>query len=537
MDTHKKITKSVSIISLATMTSRVLGYIRDGLFAGLFGAGFISDAFLVAYRIPNLLRDLLAEGALSSAFIPIFTEQLTNEGKDSAWRLVNLLFNLMLIALSAIVVIGIIFSPAIVRALQWTLAGDAFDLTVRLTRTVFPFIAFMALAALMMGILNSHHDFTVSAFAPAALNVVMIVTGVFICPLFGNRPEDQVAGWALGALAGGFVQFAVQVPAVVKKGWAYKPILDLKDRVVRKVLALMTPAVFAQSVSQINIVVVNTIMAGMLGKAAITYLYYGNRLMQLPLGVFGVAIATATLPVISRNIAKGEMGEAVRNYSFAMRLAFFIAIPATVGMVVLSAPINSLLFQWGRFAAADASATAMTAILFSLGLFAFSGVKITVPVFYALGDAKTPVKIGMCTVAANIILGLILMQKISYYGIALSSSIAAALNFSLLVWFLRKRLGKIDGRAIFDSFLRITASALFMAAACWLIYRFAHAHAASVQPAKLGQVIEVAAGILGGIAAFLAASWVMKVKELKLLLQMASGRTPDSAEAEAWKDQ
>lgn len=521
------------------MTSRVLGYIRDGLFAGLFGAGVISDAFLVAYRIPNLLRDLLAEGALSSAFIPVFTEKLTNDGKESAWRLANLLFNLMLIVLSLIVIIGIIFSPQIVHLLQWNLSGDAFDLTVRLTRTVFPFIAFMAFAALLMGILNSHHDFTVSAFAPALLNVVMIITGIFICPLFGDRPEQQIVGWAIGALVGGLAQFLIQVPAVLKKGFIYKPILDLTDRGVKKIVKLMTPAVFAQSVTQINIIVVNTIMAGLLGKAAITYLYYGNRLMQLPLGVFAVAIATATLPIISRNITKGEMGDAVKNYSFALRLAFFIAIPATVGMVVLSLPINCLLFQYGKFALIDAQATAKTAILFSLGLFAFSGVKITVPIFYALNDSKTPVKIGLITVAANIFLGLILMSKMSYFGLALSTSLAAMLNFFLLTWFLRKRLGNIGGSEILHSVLRISLAALVMAVVCWLVYHTVHARLETTAiSAKLAQLIEVSVSILVSIAAFLAASWLINVKELKLLFQMIThgGRTQDSAEAEAWKE-
>ena len=540
MTQHHKIAKSVSIISFATMTSRVLGYVRDGLFASLFGAGVISDAFLVAYRIPNLLRDLLAEGALSSAFIPVFTEYLTKEGKVSAWRLANLLINLMLIILSAIVISGIVLSPYLVHILQWNLSGQAFDLTVRLTRTVFPFIAFMALAALLMGILNSHQDFTVSAFAPALLNVMMIITGIFICPLFGSMPEKQVVGWAIGALAGGMAQFFVQIPAVIKKGWIYKPILDLKDRGVRKILTLMTPAVFAQSVTQINIIVVNTIMAGLLGKAAITYLYYGNRLMQLPLGVFAVAIATATLPVISRNITQGETAEAIKNYSFALRLAFFIAIPATVGMVVLSMPINCLLFQYGKFALTDAQATAKTAVLFSLGLFAFSGVKITVPIFYALNDSKTPVKIGLLTVASNILLGLLLMSRMSYFGLALSTSLSAMLNFFLLTWFLRKKLGSIKGAEVLNSVIRITAAALVMAAVCWFVYHSVHNHISSRShlSAKVLQLIEVSSGIFISIAAFLAACWLLKVRELRLLFQMiSSGRTRDSAEAEAWKEQ
>jgi len=532
MSTNRKIAKSVSIISSATMTSRVLGYIRDGLFAGLFGAGFISDAFLVAYRIPNLLRDLLAEGALSSAFIPVFTEYLTKEGKESAWRLANLIFNVMLVVLSVIVIAGIIFSPVIVRVLQWNISAQSFALTVQLTRTVFPFIAFMALAALMMGILNSHQDFVASAFAPAMLNVVMIVTGIFICPLFGTRPENQVLGWTIGALVGGLAQFLIQVPSVIKKGWVYKPILDFTDRGVKRIFSLMTPAVFAQSVTQINIIVVNTIMAGMLGKAAITYLYYGNRLMQLPLGVFAVAIATATLPMISRNIAQGELSQARETYSFALRLAFLITIPATVGMVVLSQPINCLLFQYGRFLSTDAQATARTAILFSLGLFAFSGVKITVPVFYALRDSKTPVKIGVITVITNILLGSFLMTKISYYGLALSTSIAATLNFSLLFWSLRKKWGRVHGREIFDSVLRISGAALVMAFVCWGVYRGIHSSMADVRVAeKVRQLIEVFSSIGAGIMAFLLACLLVRVKEIKPLYQMVAGKIKTIAEA------
>jgi putative peptidoglycan lipid II flippase len=287
----------------------------------------------------------------------------------------------------------------------------------------------------------------------------------------------------------------------------------------------MTPAVFAQSVTQINIIVVNTIMAGMLGKAAITYLYYGNRLMQLPLGVFAVAIATATLPVISRNVAKGEIAEAKKNYSFALRLAFFIAIPATVGMVVLSLPINGLLFQYGRFLAADAQATANTAVLFSLGLFAFSGVKITVPVFYALNDSRTPVRIGVYTVLANILLGMFLMTKIGYSGLALSTSIAATLNFGLLFWFLRKRLGGIGGREIAASILRITAAAFFMAVVCAGVYHWMHLALVDTHMAvKLRQLLEVFSSIGAGLAAFLIACGILRVKENALLAQMVASK-------------
>jgi putative peptidoglycan lipid II flippase len=503
------------------MVSRVLGYVRDSLLGSLFGAGAITDAFLVAYRIPNLLRDLLAEGALSSAFIPVFTDYLTKEGKESAWRLVNLVFNAMLVILSSIVIIGIIFSPAIVHALQWSVTGQMFELTVHLTRTVFPFIAFMALAALMMGILNTHHNFTVPAFAPAILNIVIIITGVFICPLFGTRPDRQILVWTIGALIGGLGQFLIQVPAVIKTGWVYKPILDFTDKGVKKIFSLMTPAVFAQSVTQINIIVVNTIMAGLLGKAAITYLYYGNRLMYLPLGVFSVAIATATLPVIAKNISKGETDHAIDTYSMAIRLAFFITIPATLGMIVLSLPINCLLFQYGKFLYTDAQATAMTSVLFTIGLFAFSGVKITAPIFYALNQPKTPVRIGIATVLTNIVLGLFLMRKISYYGLALSTSIAAMINFSLLLYFLRKRWGSIKGGEIIASSLRISIAALFMALACWVIYRYTHLFVLAKHiSGKPGQLIEVFFSITASMIVYLAACKLIKVREFDLIYHM-----------------
>jgi putative peptidoglycan lipid II flippase len=388
----------------------------------------------------------------------------------------------------------------------------------------------MALAALMMGVLNSHHDFIVSAFAPAMLNVVLVITGFFICPLFGPRPENQILVWTIGALIGGLVQFLVQIPPVIKKGWVYRPIINLADKGVRRIFKLMAPAVFAQSVSQINIIVVNTIMAGMLGKAAITYLYYGNRLMQLPLGVFAVAIATATLPVISRHIALKEIPQAINTYSFALRLAFLIMIPATVGMVVLSHPVNCLLFQYGKFTAADAQATAQTAILFSLGLFAFSGVKITTPLFYALNDSKVPVKIGMITVGTNIVLGLYLMTKMSYFGLALSTSISAMLNFSLLVWSLRRKWGTIRGREIADSVIRVSVAALVMAGVCraadlWIKSFLAGTHLAL----KMQQLLEVGGSIAIGVTAFFVVCWLVKVKELKMLFQLIASRRSKAA--------
>ncbi|MEK6645202.1 MAG: murein biosynthesis integral membrane protein MurJ [Candidatus Firestonebacteria bacterium] len=515
---HSKehIIKSVGIFSFATSISRILGYIRDAINASLFGAGYVSDAFFVAFRIPNLLRDLLGEGALSMAFIPTFTEYLQKKSKNETYELASIIFNILVIIFSIIVLLGILLSPIIVRIMAPGFTIEAMKLTISLTRIIFPFIAFMGFAALFMGILNSYQHFTIPALASVFMNIVIIIFGIFICPLFGEKPEQQIFVWTIGTLLGGLVQALIQIPILFKKGIRYIPKLNFISP-VKRIFKLMVPAIFSNSVNQINVVLVNTIMASFLGEAAITYLYYGNRLMQLPLGIFGVAIATAAFPTISMHAANADIEKIKETVSFALRMVFFITLPATIGLIVLSLPINTLLFRYGRFTAESAIATANASIYYSIGLFAFAGLKVIVPSFYALQDSKTPVKVGIAAVIINIVLSVFLMDSLGYCGLALSTSISGILNFSILFIMLRNKLNGLDEKRIFKSFVRTFFAAIFMGVSC---YFFAD-YIKSILNINIYmyRILYVFISILFGILAFCGLSFLLKVEEIHSFYQ------------------
>ncbi|MBN1595614.1 murein biosynthesis integral membrane protein MurJ, partial [candidate division FCPU426 bacterium] len=399
MSREHQVAKTAGFISGFTMLSRIFGYIRDGLGGAILGAGLANDAFLAAFRIPNLLRDLFAEGALSSAFIPTFTETTVKEGDARAWQLASIVINAVVLVMLALILLGEWGAPAVVRAIVpgFTAIPEKWALTTHLTRILLPFLGFISLAAVLMGILNSRERFNFPAFAPVMMNIAMISCGVFICPLFGDKPQQQVIGWAWGALAGGLLQMAIQLPAVYKLGFRWQPLLHWRDPGLRRIVTLMLPAVVGLSVTQVNLFV-NTLIASFLPEGSVTYLYYGNRLMQLPLGVFGVAIATALLPVTSRHLAQGEQDKFIATLSFGLRLLFIITVPAAVGIIVLSEPINRLLFEYGRFTPEAVKAVAVASVYYTFGLVAFAGVKVVVPTFYALHDAKTPVLAAVAAV-------------------------------------------------------------------------------------------------------------------------------------------
>lgn len=468
MSNHQKLAKTAGLISGLTMVSRVFGYVRDGLGGAILGAGFANDAYLAAFRIPNLLRDLFAEGALSSAFVPTFTSTWVHEGRERAWQLVSTLVNVMLLIMSVLVILGELGAPVLVHAIVpgFGAQPEKIQLTIRLTRILFPFLAFISFAALLMGILNSRERFGISAFAPVMLNLAMIAGGIFFCPWFGKRPEQQVVGWAWASMIGGFFQMAVQIPSLLRLGYVWRPWLVWKDPALRRIFMLMGPAVLGLSVTQINLFL-NTLIASFLPEGSVTYLYYGNRLMQLPLGVFGVAIATALLPVTSTHLAKGERGKVIETLSFGLRLLIFITVPAAVGMIVLSEPINRLLFEYGRFHSEAVVMVSQASIYYTLGLVAFAGIKVLVPTFYALNDAKTPVRIAVGTVALNILLNLLLMRPLGFRGLALSTTLSAVVNFGALFYLLRRRLGGLDTRKLWDSAWRILLASAVMGYLVW----------------------------------------------------------------------
>ena len=518
----RHITRSVGVLSALTALSRVLGYVRDAINAALFGAGWISDAFFVAYRIPNMLRDLLAEGALSSAFIPSFVDYFEKKGKEEAFRLASIVLTLLAVIFSGVVLLGWAFAGPIVSFMAPGFLHPAQALTVKLTRILFPFIAFMGLAAVFMGMLNSMKKFTMSALAPAVGNLVMIGTGGLIMALGrqdGNY-DNWIVLWSAGAVISGLVQLSVQVPEALKQGFRFKPSFKWREPGILQMAKLMAPAVLSNSVGQVQ-VLVNTIMASTLGAAAVTYLYYGYRLMQLPMGIFGVSIATAVFPLIAAHAAKNESAELKQTLSMGIRLNMLIALPATAGLIVLSYPINALLFMHGKFGPLATHEAARAASWYTAGLLFVSLTKLLTPTFFALKDSRTPVIISVSSIIINILLSLMLMRHNGFIGLAAANTFASVINFTLLFIMLRRKLGALEEKIILVSFLKIGLAALIMGFACWGISAYFG------EPRRLWmRLVQVLVSILAGVGVFGAAAHILGVAEIRVYIEAAMRRFP-----------
>ena len=511
MSDEKSLIKSAGIIGLSTFTSRVLGLLRDVFSASMFGTGLVWDAFLIAFMVPNLLRRLLGEGALTGSFIPVFTEYLHKRPKEEVWKLVSIIFTLLILGLLVLVLLGIWVVSLVLN--NFSLSAKT-SLILRLTRIMLPYIFFVSLAALSMGILNSFKHFVLPALGPVILNICWIGALFYLCPRFGHSLEQKILGLAIGILAGGVAQLAIQIPALIKKGFNRFNIrfnLNLAHPGVRRVGYLMAPAVLGLAVTQIN-VVVDVILGLILGHGAISALYYGNRLMQLPLGIFGIAMGTAVLPTMAQHVAKNEIEKLKTTLSFALRMVFFITIPAAVGLMSLRLPIMKALFQHGNFSSLSTARAANTLFFYSLGLFSYAGIKVIVPCFYSLQDTKTPVKIGIIALVSNIVLNLILMGPLRESGLALATAISSTINLTALFLILRKKIGNLDGRKILFSFKRILFSALVMGIFCWSvsnpIFRL------ESLPLQLTGLISA---ISGGIIIFITCSFIFKVEELRIV--------------------
>jgi putative peptidoglycan lipid II flippase len=533
MAQNHKLAKTAGLISALTMVSRIFGYIRDGIGGAILGAGLANDAYLAAFRIPNLLRDLFAEGALSSAFVPTFTQTQVKAGQAQAWRLVSVVINFVLVIMLALIVAGEIWTPGLVHIIVpgYGAVPDKLELTVLLTRILLPFLAFVSLAAVLMGILNSNERFGIPAFAPVMFNLTMIAAGVMTMPMM-KAPQEQVIWWAWGALLGGVLQMAIQLPAVFKLGYRWSWTLDWKDPGLQRIVKLMGPAILGLSVTQINLFV-NTIIGSYLPEGSVTYLYYGNRLMQLPLGVFGVAIATALLPISSGHLARGEKDEFINTLSFGLRLLFLITVPAAVGIMVLSEPINRLLFQYGRFSPEAVKAVAQASILYTTGLVAYAGVKVIVPTFYALNDPKTPLVAAVLAVLVNIGLNLGLMHSLGFRGLALATAVSAFVNFGFLLYRLRRKVGAIGGKRIFDSLWRVCLAGAGMG---WLIWSMSQGWlpGAGVHVPRAVMAFKVFALIGFGALAFAAFGWFFQIPEQKRVLALIRAKVGLRGTSEPW---
>ncbi len=466
MDQKGKIAKAAGVMSAATFISRILGFMRDMIFAFYFGATGVSDTFFAAFRIPNLLRELFAEGSMSAAFIPVLTEYRQQKGEGEAGRLVKITFTFILIVVGLVCILGIIFSPAIVTVIAPGFVGsnEKFSLTVLLTRIMFPFLLFISLAALMMGALNTKKVFFIPALAPAMLNATLIMSII----LFESRSKQPITAAAIGVLAGGFVQFAFQLPSFFKNDYALGFDTNFGHPGIKRMSILLIPATLALSVSQINIVVSN-ILASFLPSGSITYLFYSMRLIQFPVGIFGVAMGTAILPTLSEHAVKGNIDLLREDFSFALRLLFFICIPAMAGLIALREPIVNLLFQRGQFDYSATTGTAEALLYYSLGIWSIVGVRVVTAAFYSMQDTKTPVKVAVIGVLANLILSLGLMGPMKHSGLALANALASGVNFVILFYMLRKKLRRIDAKRIMRSFVKISAASFIMGLAGWFI--------------------------------------------------------------------
>jgi putative peptidoglycan lipid II flippase len=517
------IARSAASAGVATTTSRVLGVVREQVLAALFGAGNAMDAYNVAFRIPNLVRDLFAEGAMSAAFVPTFTRKITTEGKEPAWRLGNYVINALIVVTGALVVIGIFFAGPLVTAFasDYRDVPGKLELTVLLTRIMMPFLTTVAIAAAVMGMLNSVHKFFIPALSPAMFNVATIVCAFALVPLMPRVGLPPIAAIAIGTLVGGVAQLAVQWPLLRREGFKYRPTLNWSDEGLRRVLVLMGPGTIGVAATQVN-VFVNTVLATQAGTGAVSWLNYAFRLMYLPIGLFGVSIATATLPAVSRHAAHHDTAAVRTTIADSMSLMMMLNVPATVGLIVLAQPIVRVLFERGAFTPADTVATAAALQLYALGLLGYSVVRIASPTFYALGRNRTPVQVSVATVLFNAVLNYLLVTTIGYRGLALGTSIAALFNASLLLILLRRHLAGIEGGRIGGSLLKIgVASALMgvaaVAADLWL---------ESILPgdALMRQVVRLGSAIAAALIVLAGAAHVLHIREFRQGVSMITRR-------------
>jgi putative peptidoglycan lipid II flippase len=542
------VARSAGIVSLAVMGSRVLGLVREMVFARYFGAGFLNDAFQVGFRIPNTMRDLFAEGALSVAFVKTFTDYSVKRSEEEAWRLASMVMNALAIILSLLVILGVIFSPQIVGLIAAGFSPEKARLATTLTRIMFPFLLMVALAAVAMGVLNTKGRFGIPASASTLFNVGSIIGGL-ACAYWlsggswskadgaGVVPDAPaqwaIIGMAIGTLIGGSLQFLIQVPSLYRVGFRFRPIVSFTDPGVRQVMRLMGPAIIGTAAVQINVLINTFYASGIEGGAS--WLGYSFRLMQFPIGVFGVAIGTATLPAISRFAAKNDIPSFRSTLSSSIGLVFLLTIPSACGLIFLGRPIIALIYQRGVFTTVDTEMVAYALAGYSVGLVGYAAIKILSPAFYALDDARTPMVISLASIVVNAVASYIFRGWFSHYfvtpatpnglghvGLALSTSCVALVNFFALALLLRRKIKRLEGRQILSSFLRISAASAALSAACYFTYVWL-ARLLGIQGFTV-RLIETFVPIAVGGLVFLVVARLLGVKELEQATQSILGR-------------
>ena len=522
--TERLNTKAAGVIGLAVLCSRILGLAREQICAALFGGGGAMDAFTVAFRIPNLLRDLFAEGALSTAFVTTFSKTIAREGDQAAWRLADKVATLTVVVLGALCVLGMVFSHRLVALL-----APGFDLvkaarTAQLTQIMFPFILLVSLAALVMGVLNAKSIFGRPAMASSFFNLGSIVGGVALGYLYDRTFGPRaLIGLAIGTLIGGALQLTVQLPPLKGLGYRFHPDLRWRDPGVVAILALMGPAVIAASTTQIN-VLINSMFASTLGDGAIFWLAIAFRLMQLPLGLFGVALGTVTLPLLSRLVVAREMGAFRAELARALRLMFLLTIPSTIGLMMLAEPIISVIYQHGRFDALEAAEAGGALRFYAIGLAGYAALKVLVNAFYALDRRKTPMIVSFLAVGLNLLFNWIFTFRLGWghRGLAFSTGCVATCNFLLLYALMQRHLGGLESRRMLVTLIKIGVAGAALAAICaasdrWFLADWA---TQAFWRKTLALLLTVAAA--GG--AFVLCAAALRVEELTALLGSVARR-------------
>ncbi|MEO8027458.1 MAG: murein biosynthesis integral membrane protein MurJ [Bryobacteraceae bacterium] len=523
---QESVVRSAGIVSIAVLASRVTGLVRESLMAHLFGAGLIYDAFNLGFRIPNLSRDLFAEGALSSAFVPTFTEYLATKSKQEAAALANLVGTAIILVVGTFCALGVIFSPQLVLLLAPGFAAvpGKLELAVRMTRIMFPFLLLVALAAQAMGVLNACNRFGVPAMASTFFNIGSVgfglILGFWLGPWLHLEP---IEGMAVGVVLGGALQLIWQLPSLRAAGFVFRPAIDWSHPGLQKIVTMMGPAIIGSAAVQVN-VMVNTNFASYISDplrgldGPVSWLGYAFRFMQLPLGLFGVAMASATLPSISRSAAAGNFEEFRRTLSKSLGMVFLLTIPSSVGLWILGKSIIGGIYQGGRFQVYDTDRTAVALSCYAIGLFGYAAVKVLNPAFYALGDARTPMVMSLFSIGINLAVVWTLIHAVGMgvAGLALSTSAVALFNFLTLFLILRKRIGGIHGRELFRNFMKVAGASGVMGAAIWGSNTLMTSWLGDAQLARLA---DLAVSIPIGLAVFYGACRALGVVELDMAIR------------------
>jgi putative peptidoglycan lipid II flippase len=542
MSENRQIARAAGVVGFFTLISRFAGLVRDLVVAYYFGTGMEADAFFVAFRLPNLLRRFVAEGAMSVAFIPVFTDYLTNRSREAAVEAASALATLMAIGLAVLTLVGIAFAPlwTALFAPGFVEEPGKFALTVTLTRLVFPYIFLVSLVALTSGILNSLRHFAAPAMSPIFLNLAMIAAAFLLCP----RLAVPVEGLAYGVIIGGVLQLGLQIPPLLRHGVRIVPRWQPGHEAVRRALGLMAPMVFGAAVYQINIMI-DTILASVLPSGSVSYLWYADRVFEFPLGIFAVALGTAALPSFAAQAARGAYDELRHSLSFSIRLTNFIALPAAVGIMTLATPITAVLFQHGAFGFEQAVLTARALSAFAVGLWSVSMVRLLVPAFYALQDTRTPVVTAAITFVVNCCFSVVLMGPVAatgesrvadaiaaitqivsvfnlrHAGLALSTSLSATVNLVCLAVLLRRRVGPLGVRELVVSFARSLAASVAMVP---VVHAVAGLTDWSTHGHFLLHATVLALAIVAGIAVFFAVALMLGGSEVRAVVTILRQR-------------